>query len=70
VHGQVVLQDRVSRHVDEAALLREAAELAAADDQANAPWLAITARERAAFARLIEQALAKRLRTERHARLR
>jgi len=70
VHGQVVLQDRVSRHVDEAALLREAAELAAADDQANAPWLAITARERIAFARLIEQALARRLRTERHARLR
>jgi len=70
VHGEVVLQDRVSRHVDEAALLSEAAELAAADDKANAPWLAIMARERIVFSRLIEQALARRLRTERHARLR
>lgn len=70
VHGQVVLRDRFACHVDEAALLSEAAELAAADDQANAPWLAITARERGAFAQLIEQALARRLRTERHARLR
>lgn len=70
VHGQVVLRDKQSCHVNEAALLREAAELATADDRANAPWLAVAARERADFARHIEQALARRLRTERHARLR
>lgn len=70
VHGKLVLKDRQACHVDEAALVAEAAELAAADDQANAPWLAITARERGAFARLIEQALARRLRTERHVRWR
>lgn len=70
VHGKVVLKNRVACHVDETSLMAEAAELAAADDHANAPWLAITARERAAFATLIEQAVAKRLHIERHARLR
>lgn len=70
VHGRLVLQDRKAAHVDEAALVSEAAELAAADDHANAPWLAITAGERAVYAELIEKALAQRLQIERHARLR
>lgn len=78
VNGLVVLRDRVAacpahgtaRPIDEAALLAEAVELAAADDQANAPGLAIAASERAVFSSLIERALARRLRIERHARSR
>jgi 5-methylthioadenosine/S-adenosylhomocysteine deaminase len=68
VAGQTVIRNGKSTRIDEDALLAEAEEFVAADNLANAEWIAITERERPAFSPLLEEALAGAAPAERFAR--
>lgn len=70
VAGEVVLRDGRPTKVDQDAILAEAADLAAADLEANQAGLAVVERERPEFHRLLLAALRRSSPVERHAVLR
>jgi cytosine/adenosine deaminase-related metal-dependent hydrolase len=70
VHGEMVVRGGRHARLDEAALLAEAGELAAADTRANAGNLARTAAERPHFKRLVDDVLARPMALDRFVDLR